>query len=457
MVDWPKAMLSTTFAVLRPTPGSVCRVSRSSGTLPPNSSIRIARQRDHVLGLHVVEADGLDVVLQLALAELQHLLRRVGDLEQGLGRLVDRDVGRLRGQHHRDQQGVGIDVVELAARIGIGLRQRGVELLDLVRLQLRQCPTRRHVDAAGGDSILRAMEMERRNSRQVARQPPMDANLDRSDGELRDARRLRGPALSRTARLAERGFLDPHRRHRRHRRGSMAGCSWCWAPGRSSASWARSGCCSGGCCARISAATAGPSASGSMPTGWCCSRSTPRATSPNAASSPIGCRSILQRARLRESGPAAALARAARWRSARSSARPSAGNSPSSCNPSSPRWRSHLDCSCPHNHLASPAAIRSAGLEDFGLLLLLALTWGSSFYFIKEAVDTLPPLSLAVGRIAIGAALLLAIAHAKGQAVPRGLEPLGPHGRSRHHRQFAAVLPDRLGRAIHALQPGRAS
>src|SRR4029453_16465122 len=69
----------------------------------------------------------------------------------------------------------------------------------------------------------------------------------------------------------------------------------------------------------------------------------------------------------------------------------------------------------------APAAIRSPGLQDFALLLLLALTWGSSFLFIKQAVDTLPPLSLAVGRITIGAAVLLLIARAKGQAMPRGL------------------------------------
>jgi len=50
------------------------------------------------------------------------------------------------------------------------------------------------------------------------------------------------------------------------------------------------------------------------------------------------------------------------------------------------------------------STLRQPGAADFGLLLILALTWGSSFYFIKEAVETLPPLSLAVGRIAIGAA-----------------------------------------------------
>jgi len=70
-----------------------------------------------------------------------------------------------------------------------------------------------------------------------------------------------------------------------------------------------------------------------------------------------------------------------------------------------------------------PPAIRTPGPEDFALLLLLALTWGSSFYFIRRAMETgtLPPMSLAVGRIAIGAVMLLAIAFAKGQAIPRGL------------------------------------
>jgi drug/metabolite transporter (DMT)-like permease len=68
----------------------------------------------------------------------------------------------------------------------------------------------------------------------------------------------------------------------------------------------------------------------------------------------------------------------------------------------------------------SAATVRPPGAADFALLLLLALTWGSSFYFIKQAVATLPPLSLAVGRIAIGAAVLLVIAYAKGQRTPRG-------------------------------------
>src|SRR5690349_16357144 len=68
----------------------------------------------------------------------------------------------------------------------------------------------------------------------------------------------------------------------------------------------------------------------------------------------------------------------------------------------------------------SASTVRQAGPGDFALLFVLALTWGSSFLFIKQAVDTLPPLSLATGRIAIGAAMLLTIARIKGQAMPRG-------------------------------------
>jgi drug/metabolite transporter (DMT)-like permease len=66
-------------------------------------------------------------------------------------------------------------------------------------------------------------------------------------------------------------------------------------------------------------------------------------------------------------------------------------------------------------------AIRHPGPIEFGLLLILAIFWGSSFIAIKVAVDHgLPPMSLATQRIAIGAAILLGIALARGQAWPRG-------------------------------------
>ena len=67
------------------------------------------------------------------LAEVEHLLRRVGDLEQCARRLVDPGIGGLRRQHHGDQQREGIDVLELAFRLRIGLAETAEDLVDLGR------------------------------------------------------------------------------------------------------------------------------------------------------------------------------------------------------------------------------------------------------------------------------------------------------------------------------------
>jgi drug/metabolite transporter (DMT)-like permease len=70
---------------------------------------------------------------------------------------------------------------------------------------------------------------------------------------------------------------------------------------------------------------------------------------------------------------------------------------------------------------APPPAIRQPGLAEFGLLGLLALVWGSSFLFIKMAVDHgLPPLTLAILRIGMAAVILVGLARWRGQAWPRG-------------------------------------
>ncbi len=57
---------------------------------------------------------------------------------------------------------------------------------------------------------------------------------------------------------------------------------------------------------------------------------------------------------------------------------------------------------------------------DYLLLLLLGATWGASFLLIKLAVATIPPLSVAAGRIVIGAAVLIAIVLWRGDRIPRG-------------------------------------
>lgn len=60
---------------------------------------------------------------------------------------------------------------------------------------------------------------------------------------------------------------------------------------------------------------------------------------------------------------------------------------------------------------------------DYALLGLLGALWGSSFLLIKLAVATVPPLTVAAGRICVGAALLLAIVALRRQS----LRPLLAH------------------------------
>ena len=57
--------------------------------------------------------------------------------------------------------------------------------------------------------------------------------------------------------------------------------------------------------------------------------------------------------------------------------------------------------------------------DDFGLLLLLGAVWGSSFLLIKVAVATMPPITVATGRIGIGAIVLALMVAARGRAWPR--------------------------------------
>ena len=55
---------------------------------------------------------------------------------------------------------------------------------------------------------------------------------------------------------------------------------------------------------------------------------------------------------------------------------------------------------------------------DWLLLIALSLLWGGSFFFGKIAVLELPPLTVAFGRVAIAAAMLIALARITGVALP---------------------------------------
>jgi drug/metabolite transporter (DMT)-like permease len=58
---------------------------------------------------------------------------------------------------------------------------------------------------------------------------------------------------------------------------------------------------------------------------------------------------------------------------------------------------------------------------EYGLLLLLAALWASSFSFIKLAVDSIPPMTTIAIRTAIAGMLLWAIMRAQGMRLPRDL------------------------------------
>jgi len=63
---------------------------------------------------------------------------------------------------------------------------------------------------------------------------------------------------------------------------------------------------------------------------------------------------------------------------------------------------------------------------DWLLLLGLSLLWGGSFFFAKIAVLELPPMTVALGRVAIAAAILLTLARATGVALPASLPDWWP-------------------------------
>lgn len=99
----PKALPSTTFAVLRPTPASLTSSSRVEGTCPAVLLDELAREVHDGACLGAVEAEGLDVGLDLLVAcgGERGGIRVVGEERTGHG--VDAHVGGLRREHGGDE------------------------------------------------------------------------------------------------------------------------------------------------------------------------------------------------------------------------------------------------------------------------------------------------------------------------------------------------------------------
>lgn len=58
---------------------------------------------------------------------------------------------------------------------------------------------------------------------------------------------------------------------------------------------------------------------------------------------------------------------------------------------------------------------------DWALLVLLSMLWGGSFFFSKVAIAEVPPLTVVLARVAIGAVGLFLYLRATGQAIPATL------------------------------------
>ncbi len=68
----------------------------------------------------------------------------------------------------------------------------------------------------------------------------------------------------------------------------------------------------------------------------------------------------------------------------------------------------------------------AAGPREFVLLALLSAIWGGSFMLIKLALGTVPPTTIAAGRLAVAALALSIIARLAGVRLPRGPRDWAP-------------------------------
>ena len=61
---------------------------------------------------------------------------------------------------------------------------------------------------------------------------------------------------------------------------------------------------------------------------------------------------------------------------------------------------------------------RVMGLQEWGLIIILSILWGGSFFFVGVAVKEMPPLTIVLCRVALASIILLAVVHLKGNKMP---------------------------------------
>ncbi len=61
------------------------------------------------------------------------------------------------------------------------------------------------------------------------------------------------------------------------------------------------------------------------------------------------------------------------------------------------------------------------GATEWGLLFLLSMLWGGSFFFVEVAVRELPPFSIVFCRVTLGALILHGVMRLRGKPLPRSI------------------------------------
>ena len=127
MPGMPKALPSTTLAVLRPTPGSVDEVLQPGRHLAAVTLDERLAELEQRLGLGAEEPERADDRLEPLAVGAGHRAGVGVGREQRRPHGVDPLVGGLRAQHGDDQQLEGVVEVELAPGVGVGLAQHAVD------------------------------------------------------------------------------------------------------------------------------------------------------------------------------------------------------------------------------------------------------------------------------------------------------------------------------------------
>ncbi|WDZ76933.1 DMT family transporter [Ensifer adhaerens] len=69
--------------------------------------------------------------------------------------------------------------------------------------------------------------------------------------------------------------------------------------------------------------------------------------------------------------------------------------------------------------MVQPVQAKVMGAREWGMLILLSLLWGGSFFFIGIAVKALPPITIVALRVSLAAIALLVIIRLMGLSMPR--------------------------------------